>query len=115
MHKKTGFLFLLVFVCGLQASDLHLGASAPKCSTAALSTIKKQELEQYILKKYKLTGSTSVKVIGEHMDPRINNPASHRSRFYTTRCQYRTASDSELVYYNRHSECRTTLAPKKVL
>ncbi|MGH9772507.1 MAG: thioredoxin domain-containing protein [Candidatus Acidiferrales bacterium] len=70
MRKKTDWLFLLVFACGLQASDLQTVAPPPKCNTTALSAAKKQALAQYILRRYKLQGSTSVRVIGEHLDPR---------------------------------------------
>ncbi|MGH9622305.1 MAG: thioredoxin domain-containing protein [Bryobacteraceae bacterium] len=70
MHTKAAWLLIFVFASGLLAGDPSLSLASGRCSSAALSASKKDSLAQYILKRYKLQGSTSVKVIGETLDPR---------------------------------------------
>ncbi|HET9129379.1 MAG TPA: thioredoxin domain-containing protein, partial [Terriglobia bacterium] len=69
MHTKAAWLLIFVFAPGLLAGTPSSSASGG-CPSAALSESKKEDLAQYILKRYKLQGSTSVKVIGETLDPR---------------------------------------------
>jgi protein-disulfide isomerase len=60
----------LILVCTAGIAEGQTPSTPDRCSTAPLTESKKQQLVQYLTKKYKLQNYGSVKIVKEHVDPR---------------------------------------------